>query len=154
MATNARAFPSKGNHLYPVMLQQGSGHADNGGKPAGRAAGFQEAEVDALCLGNGQDHEGAANKGLGAISAMQVYDLGGSGKHVVTVAIDQLTGRARGGQSAQLLGADRYPVISGQQLHAISIGFAPAVVPGAQPGKTGADQALVEMLHRFTIFTG
>lgn len=82
-------------------------------------------------LGNGQDHGGPANKGSSAISAMLVDDLSGAGKHIITIAIDQI-GRGTGsGQATQLLGADRYPVISGQELQAISMGFALPVVPGA-----------------------
>lgn len=62
---------------------------------------------------------------------MLVDDLSGTGKHIITIAIDQNSRGAGSGQSAQLLGTDRDPMKSGQELQAISMGFALAVVPGA-----------------------
>jgi len=67
-----------------------------------------------LHAGDGEYHVGTANKLGAVIDTVLIDDPGRAIKHPIAIATNQPTRVARGGHSAQLLRADRAPLVRGQ----------------------------------------
>lgn len=124
-------FAPERDDLDAVGPEKRGGYAGQGRQAAGWAAGLEKTEIDLLGPGNGQDHGGPATKRLGQVVAVPVDNPGRVGQYAVSVAVFQAGCRARGGQTAQLFGADRDPVASGQLLQAGRVCLALSIVAGA-----------------------
>lgn len=131
-----------GDYFDAVLLEQGSGDTRLRGEAAGRAAGFEQAATDLSHPGNGQHHAGTAQKMIGAVHAISIDDPSGADKDIVAITANDFRRGSRGGESAELFGADGAPVEIGQVAQTGGIGFAPAVVAGAEADEAGADQAM------------
>lgn len=123
-----------------MCRQQGGGYSCLKAYSAGRAASFEQGSGDSLGLGNGETLAGSQDK-LGChVTTLAVNDRGPPGQNIMTVPSDNICCCSRGGQTAQLFRADRYPAVSCQPLHAGRRRFGHTVIPGTKTGQAGADE--------------
>ena len=124
-----------------MFAQEGRGDPCRGGQSTGWALGFKQAAADVEHLRDVQHHLRASDEVSGPVDAVSVEDARGSGQHGMAVATDDFSRNARRGQPPELFRANRAPVVVVEILEALGIGFALAVVTGAEADQAGADQA-------------
>jgi len=105
--------------------------------PAGRAAGLEAGHATVLGQGYGQAGFGPAQKMFAHIAAGDGQDPCPSVQDGASVTADQLGGRARRGQAAELFGADRQPDGPGQAAAAGRRGLGLAIIAGTIPHEAG-----------------
>ena len=124
-----------------VFQQQSRGHTWSALDAAGGTARFEQGQFDVPGHGNGQGLPGPEDELAADIHAISIDHRSPAGQDVVAIAADNIGRRSWRGQAAELFRTDGQPVHAFKQGQTGRIGFAFAVIAGAQAGKAGADQA-------------
>lgn len=122
------------SHFNIVFREQGSKNSRFGADRTGRTAGLQAAVSNVLSPGNEKNHLCTLYKWSGKVISESVYNLCFPGQDIMAVSADNVGCRSWSGESAQLLGADWYPLFILQELQTGGIGFTLAVIPGTESG--------------------
>lgn len=133
------------DYFYPVLFKQSGGNADPRPEAAGGAQALEEGGPYVLGPDDGEALLCPQYELAGDIVAVAGDDRSLSRQDIAAVASGQIRCRSRGGEAAELLGTDGYPRPPRKAAHAVGGIAQPAVVPGAESGKTGADQANFRM---------
>jgi len=139
--SNALGLLAKFATVKAVCQQQGRGHARAALDAAGRTARFEQGQFNVPGPGNGQGLPGPEDELAADIHAISIDHRSPAGQDIVAVAADNIGWRSWRGQTAELFWTDGQPIHAFKQGQTGWVGFAFAVIAGAQTGKAGADQA-------------